>query len=426
MEKDINSPKRVLKIPLETLNACVQCGLCKTVCPTYREELDEAYSPRGRILLAKTLLEGKLQLSPEVAKRWDECTLCRNCEDICPNGVDYKELLVHVREEVNKNLGKDWVKYLGLKSLTFQGNSIQKLALKAGAFISKLFLGKGDTMPVVFPTGAVKYFPKPKFNAQSLRGKIFLPKGKAKATFIFFPGCMYENFYTQTAENVVHILQKLGYKVIVPDGVSCCGGPHYYSGFTDMFNRLREKNTEIFTKLAKKYSVDGLVVVCPTGGGTFKEDYDLPFPVYELVEILDKELKELKVEKEEKVTIHYPCHSYTAMKIPTDVFDRVASKGAKVVKGELNKSCCGFAGMFSVKNPGLSQKILKRKMEDFSQCGAQTILTSCPGCVLQLNEGSIRYANDLKVEHIADFVAKRFLTEEEKQTYQQLWEEYRV
>jgi glycolate oxidase iron-sulfur subunit len=422
MEKE---HKKVLQIDPKALNACVQCGLCKTVCPTYNAEYDEAYSPRGRILLAKTLLEGKLNLSPEVAKRWDQCTLCRNCENICPNGVEYKELLVQVREQVNEKLGKDWIKYLGLKPLTFQGNKVQRVALKVGAFISKFVLGKRDTIPVVFPTGAVKYFPKPKADAQSLRGKIFFPKGTAKGTFIFFPGCMYENFYTQTAKNVVLILQKLGYKVIVPDGVSCCGGPHYYSGFIDMFEQLREKNTKVFIHLAEKHKVDGLVVVCPTGGGTFKEDYELPFPVYELVEILDKELPELRSGKRERVTVHYPCHSYTAMKLDVSVFDRVIQKDkdAELTKGELNKSCCGFAGMFSIKNPELSQKILKKKMEDFENSGAQKILTSCPGCVLQLNEGAIRYADKLKVEHIADFVANRFLTEEDRRILKDLWEE---
>jgi len=416
--------KKVLQIDINTLNACVQCGLCKTVCPTYNAEYDEAYSPRGRILLAKSLLEGKLELGKDVAKRWDECTLCRNCENICPNGVEYKELLVHIRDNVNRNLGTDWIKFIGLKPLTLQGNKLYKFALKAGALISKIFLGKRDTMPVIFPTGAVKYFPKPKWDAQNLRGKIFLPKGKAKATFLFFPGCMYENFYTTTARNVVLILQKLGYKVIVPDGVSCCGGPHYYSGFIDMFEQLKRENTEVFKRLKEKYNFEALVVVCPTGGGTFKEEYKLDFPVLELVEILNKELDNLPAKEAEKVTIHYPCHSYTAMKIDISNFERIVEKteGVRLLKGELNKSCCGFAGMFSVKNPELSQKILQKKMEDFKQTGAEKILTSCPGCVLQLNEGTIRYASKLKVQHIADFVAEHFLTEEDRKTYFELWE----
>jgi len=418
-------PAPKLELDPKTLNACVQCGLCKTVCPTYNVEYDEAYSPRGRILLAKSLLEGKLELNQEVAKRWDECTLCRNCENICPNGVQYKELLVHTREEVQKKLGRDWIKYLGLKPLTLQGTKLYKWGIKAGAIISKIFLGKKGTMPLVFPTGAVKYFPKPSLNAQSLRGKVFLPPGKPKGTFIFFPGCMYENFYTQTAENVVLILQKLGYRVIVPDGVGCCGGPHHYSGFNEMFEELKEKNTKVFKALAERFEIDGMVVVCPTGGGTFKEDYELPFPVYELVEILEKEMPSLRSGKKEKVSVHYPCHYYTAMGLNPSSFDRVIAKDgdAELVKGEISKSCCGFAGMFSVKNPELSQKILRRKMEDYKQTEAQKIITSCPGCVLQLTEGTIRYAPKLEVQHLADFVAERFITEEDKKKLKELFEE---
>ncbi len=417
--------KKKLQIDPSLLNACVQCGLCKSVCPTYAVELDEAYSPRGRILLAKSLLEGKLELSPEVAKKWDECTLCRNCENICPNGVEYKELLVCVREEAQKEFGRDWLKFFGLKALTLQGEKFQRFFLKIGALLSKLVLGRRKTLPLVFPTGAVKYFPKPSLKAQNLRGKLFLPLGKPKGTFLFFPGCMYENFYTETAENVVLLLQKLGYRVVVPEGTTCCGGPHLYSGFVDMFEKLKEKNTAVFKKLSERFEIDGLVVVCPTGGGTFKEDYDLPFPVYELVEILEKEMPSLRSGRGEKVTVHYPCHYYTAMKLDTGIFDRVIRKDESVelVKGELNKSCCGFAGMFSVKNPELSQKILKRKMEDFKNTGAEKILTSCPGCVLQLNEGAIRYAKNLKVQHLADFVANRLLTEKERKELKNLYEE---
>jgi glycolate oxidase iron-sulfur subunit len=61
-------------------------------------------------------------------------------------------------------------------------------------------------------------------------------------------------------------------------------------------------------------------------------------------------------------------------------------------------------------------------MEDFTESGAEKILTSCPGCVLQLNEGTIRYANKLKVQHIADFVAEHFITEEDRKVYSELWE----
>jgi glycolate oxidase iron-sulfur subunit len=191
-----------------------------------------------------------------------------------------------------------------------------------------------------------------------------------------------------------------------------------------MFEELKEKNTKVFKALAERFEIDGMVVVCPTGGGTFKEDYKLPFPVYELVEILEKEMPSLRSGKKERVSVHYPCHYYTAMGLNPSAFDRVIAKDgdAELVKGELSKSCCGFAGMFSVKNPELSQKILRRKMEDYKQTGARKIITSCPGCVLQLTEGTIRYLPQLEVQHLADFVAERFITEEDRKKLKGLFE----
>ena len=42
---------------------CIRCGLCLAVCPTYREDLSEISSPRGRVALARKGLEGELALS---------------------------------------------------------------------------------------------------------------------------------------------------------------------------------------------------------------------------------------------------------------------------------------------------------------------------------------------------------------------------
>ena len=45
---------------------CIRCGLCLAVCPTYREDLKETASPRGRVALARKGLEGQLELSPNL------------------------------------------------------------------------------------------------------------------------------------------------------------------------------------------------------------------------------------------------------------------------------------------------------------------------------------------------------------------------
>ena len=74
------------------VQACVHCGFCLAVCPTYAELGQEMDSPRGRIVLMKQALEGTL--SWEAAQpHIDRCLGCLACEPACPSGVSYRDLI---------------------------------------------------------------------------------------------------------------------------------------------------------------------------------------------------------------------------------------------------------------------------------------------------------------------------------------------
>jgi len=54
-------PARPARQPMtRAIEACVHCGFCLAVCPTYQQLGQEMDSPRGRIVLMKEVLEGKL------------------------------------------------------------------------------------------------------------------------------------------------------------------------------------------------------------------------------------------------------------------------------------------------------------------------------------------------------------------------------
>ena len=372
--------EKFIEMPLDLAQKCVKCGLCKSVCPTYPYIQEEAGFARGRLALAEMVVKGELPLSEEVAKQWDQCAMCRRCEWICPNNVEYKEILVHARDMQRENLGQGMVKSLALKSLELlQSKAGRKVVKLAGRLLSPLPFGEIKTP---FPTGAVKFMPKPTAEAFGLRGKVFKAQ-EEKGKLLFFTGCMIDAFYGKTGENVIRLMNKAGYTVVVPEDIKCCGAPHYYSGNLPAFERLREHNL----KEMEKYEFDAVVVACPTCGGALQEDYKLQKPVYDFAEIVFKSTLKFKGSGK-RLTFHVPCHSYSAMKTSDKVFYGVMERieGDEVRKAEKDKSCCGFAGLFSITNPKMSDQIQKEKVQDLQKTQADVVLTTCPGCVLNLKD----------------------------------------
>jgi len=280
--------------------------------------------------------------------------------------------------------------------------SLGRKVLKAAGKLST-FLPTEIKTPL--PTGAVKFMPKPHGKPFGIRGKTFEAE-KEKGKLLFFTGCMIDVFYGNTGESVIKLMNRLGYTVIVPEDIKCCGAPHLYHGNREAFEKLKEHNL----KEIERHEFDAIVVACPTCGGALIEDYGMDWEVYDFAELIFKEGENTKFKTvNERLTFHVPCHSYTAMSVSPEVFYGVMKRveGAEVVKAEKAQSCCGFAGLWSIKNPGLSERVQREKMEDFRETEADFVLTTCPGCVLQLRDGVRKFGNPQEVLHLADYLAKR-------------------
>ncbi len=84
------------------LRACVHCGFCTSTCPTYLLTGDELDSPRGRIYLAKDMLEKDRPADPITVKHLDRCLTCLSCMTTCPSGVHYMHLVDHARQHIER------------------------------------------------------------------------------------------------------------------------------------------------------------------------------------------------------------------------------------------------------------------------------------------------------------------------------------
>src|SRR5207244_2694377 len=86
----------------ELTTHCIRCGFCLESCPTFVETGNELESPRGRIYLVRSALEGKLRWQEDVREHLDLCLGCRNCETACPSGVEYGAILELARDLIEQ------------------------------------------------------------------------------------------------------------------------------------------------------------------------------------------------------------------------------------------------------------------------------------------------------------------------------------
>jgi Fe-S oxidoreductase len=101
----------------ETLEQCIKCGMCKSLCPVFKALREERISPRGHsILLQEKILQDSLF----------ECNLCKACEKKCPLNLKICDAILKAREAlVLKNKGIESNKEM-IKNVRETGNPFGK------------------------------------------------------------------------------------------------------------------------------------------------------------------------------------------------------------------------------------------------------------------------------------------------------------
>jgi len=387
----------------EILKLCNKCGLCLPGCPTYRVTGIEWASARGRVaLLRSALLDKKVELS-DLNDPISNCLTCNGCTEHCPPAVPTGEIIFRVREEMLRQKGDSWIqrmlfqKLLPNPELLHKASRLLRLADVTG--LRTLARKTGLTRLIGDAGKAEAMVPRvPASEGLAAIKRLVKKIDKAKYHVAYFAGCYAPNFAPERAAATIRVLNKNQAEVAVPD-FACCGLPAAGYGDTESARNLAKQNIEI----ASKMKIDAIVTPCASCS-SFLKNYaklladdpgwaekakEFAGKVKDISEFLvdiglNTEMGELK----RKVTFHDPCHLAHHQKIKDQ--PRIILKSIPGVEfTEMGESdmCCGAAGSYAFKNYDLSRKVLDRKMDNVARTGADTLVSSCPACIMQLSCG---------------------------------------
>jgi len=411
------------------LYRCVQCGFCLPACPTYVETGLETESPRGRIVLMKAVNEGRLGISDRVVSHWERCLQCRACEVACPSGVPFGRLMEQTRSQVlqqgKESLSTRWARRLFLRSL------LPNLpALRLLARLIRIYQMSG-MRSLIKHVGILKLLPRKLVELEhqqpTISKRFFSPSAKtfqslkpAKRKVALLSGCIMPLVQASTMESAVNVLRHNHCDVTVPVNQGCCGALNLHGGDIDKARDMARKNIDIF--LGNNPDV---IITASAGCGSTMKEYQELFsddPTYKakaarfssLTRDITEFLDELPITPPSKsvirrVTYQDACHLLNAQGI-SDAPRRIlnAIPGVELVEMENSNRCCGAAGMYTVTQQSMSKQILETKMRSICSTKADLVITTNPGCTIQLESGCNQMDTNITISHLVDILSESY------------------
>jgi len=377
---------------LADLSKCVRCGGCKTFCPTYEEEPSESMGARGRLVLLHGLVSGKITPSRVLNDRIFSCISCGACSGICPLGVDIVEAIYHGRALLAKTDKKR--RYL---------RSMAKFATKWPELTFRIArIGRHVIFPSLAKRRVIPFVPELPEVPLRKNDQVFkVPKKKGRVAV--FTGCSVNFIFPHLGESLIHVLQKLGYEVVLPRGEVCCGNPLRSIGLEKEAEELAKRNFRVFSRL----KVEAILSLCPTCTYTLKNDYaktigrGLEHAMDIAVFFKDKFGMTESIRK--TAVYHDPCHLRYSLGVKKEPRQIIKKAGIDLIEPS-ESGCCGFGGLFCLSNREMSDKILVRQTGNLADTKADTVITSCPGCMLQLS----RTISDRPVLHLIEMIEEAY------------------
>nr|HDO81436.1 (Fe-S)-binding protein [Candidatus Bathyarchaeota archaeon] len=325
----------------------------------------EPYSSRGKMLIARGILEGIIKPSESLLRIITACTTCGYCLYRC--ALHNIDVIVSLRAELVRAGYVDPAHKTAAENILSFGNPYSR----------------------------------------GFKKDLALPR---KAETIFFAGCSYFHLVPEKLRVIEEILLKM--RNVGSLGVSepCCGNVMLSTGQIDAFTSYGERVVKMF----REAGVERIITACPGCYETLYQEYpkffDFDVEVQHITQFLADEIEKgkVKVKRLDGVaTFHDPCHLARYAGIteePRLIIEATGMEIAEMEHNRMNTMCCGGGGGAPLAHPRITAKIAEKRVTEAINSGAGTIVTACPLCEYMLSRGIRRRKSTLKVLDITELV----------------------
>jgi glycolate oxidase iron-sulfur subunit len=400
----------------DLVSDCVHCGFCLPTCPTYTLWGEEMDSPRGRIYLMKSGLEGEPMSDPMV-QHFDACLGCMACVTACPSGVQYDRLIEATRAQVERRHDRPRREKALRTTIFALFPHKRRLRLMRGPLRAYQATGlqrvvqRSRVLERIAPRLAAMAELAPPLTKRERLPERVPAVGQRRAVVGLLTGCVQGEFFPGVNAATVRVLAAEGCDVVVPARQGCCGALSVHNGREAEAKRYARRTIDAFAAAG----VETVVVNAAGCGSSMKEYADLlsDDPAYAerarafagRVRDVSEFLAELGPVAERhplavSVAYHDACHLGHAQGVRAQpralLRDIPGLQLREIPEGEL---CCGSAGIWNILFPEPARELGDRKARNIASTGAALLVTANPGCLMQVGSALQRQGARIGMAH---------------------------
>ncbi len=370
IQVDTESWNRVVELTDGAASVCYQCGTCTATCPWGVFD-DEPLSVRSVMRRAQLGVDGEGD-----ADELYKCLTCRACEASCPRGVDIVDA------------------FLGLRQAAFDEDRAP------GRLEGALWSVYEEDNPWERPASQRDAW------MEELPDDIDVQVG-GQAEVLYYVGCSpsYDPALQGIPAAIVTLLDAAGVDfAVLGNDEMCCGDVVKQTGEPDFFAEVADINGGMFAETG----AETIITSSPHCMETFTDDYDLDAEVrhyteflLELVESGDLEVGEL----EGSVTYHDPCYLSRGDGIvdePRALLEVAGLEQREMEQSGYDALCCGGGGGNMWVESELDERFADRRADQAAATEADELVTACPYCIQNLEDGVKKVGADMPVRDLAE------------------------